>query len=75
MKTIRFQIHVLLQQKKKKKKKKTALFSNDFPVNTLTHLCTKDFNFRACCRLRKSEIMNINISHLGKKKHNKNGNI
>ena len=35
------------------------MFSNDFPVNTLTHLCTNDFNFRAYCMLGKSEIAKL----------------
>ena len=39
----------------------TVLFPNDFPVNTLTHLCTKDFKFCAYCRLGKSEIAKINV--------------
>ena len=37
------------------------LFSNDFPVNTLTHLCTEDCNCRAYCKLRRSEIAKINV--------------
>ena len=45
MNTIKFQINVLLQQKKKMTG--TVLFPNDFQVNTLTHFCTNDFNFRA----------------------------
>ena len=37
------------------------LFSNDFSVNTLTHLSTKDFICRAYCKLGKSEIAKINV--------------
>ena len=61
--TIKFQIQVLLQiyVKKKKKPGGTVLFPNDFPANTLTHLCANDFNFRAYCRLGKTEIVKINV--------------
>ena len=48
---------------KKKEMAGTVLFPNDSPVNTLTHLCTKDFNFCAYCRLGKSEIVKINVFH------------
>ena len=57
--TIKLQIHVLLQLYVKMSG--TVLFFNDFPVNSLTHLCTNDFNFRAYCRLQKSEIAKINV--------------
>ena len=66
MNTIKFQIHVLLQLYVKKKAG-AVLFPNDFPVNTLTHLCMNDFNFCAYCRLGKSEIAKINVFHLDPK--------
>ena len=65
--TVKFQIHVLLQLMYRKKMAGTVLFPNDFPVNALTHLCTKDFNFRAYCRWGKSEIAKINVFHFGPK--------
>ena len=43
------------------------LFLNDFPVNTLIHLCTSDFSFRAYCRLGKSVITEIDVFHFGRK--------
>ena len=43
------------------------LFPNDFRVNTLSHLCTNDFNFRAYFRLGKSEIAKMNVFHFGPK--------
>ena len=62
---IKFQIHVLLQLYVKMVR--TVLFLNDFPVNTLTQLCTNDFNFCAYCSLGKSEIAKINVFHSGPK--------
>ena len=50
MNTIKFQIHVLYQLFLKIMAR-TVLFPNDFPVNTLTHLWSNDFNVRAYCRL------------------------
>ena len=62
----KFQIHVLLQLYVKKMAV-AVLFPKDFPVNTLTHLCTNDFNFCAYCRLGKSDIAKINVFHFGLK--------
>ena len=45
----------------------TVLFPNDFPVITLTHLCTNDFKICTYCRLGKSEIAKINVVHFGSK--------
>ena len=45
----------------------TVLFPKYFPVNTLMHLGTNDFNFRAYCRLGKSEIAKINVLNFGPK--------
>ena len=73
MNTIKFQIYDLLQlyvknnKIKINKKTGTVLYPNDLPVNTLTHLCTNDFNFCAVTRLGKSEIAKINVFHFGPK--------
>ena len=64
MNTIKFQIHVLIQLCVKKMAG-TVSFPNDFPINSLTHLCTNNFNFRAYCRLGKSEIVKIYVFHYG----------
>ena len=60
---IKFQIHVLLQLYVKNVR--NCVVPNDFPVNTLTHLCTFDFNFCAYCSLGKSEIAKIIVFHSG----------
>ena len=75
MNTIKFQIYDLSQLYVKNNENKiinkqitgTVLFSNDLPVNTLTHLCTKGFNFRMITRVGKSEIAKINAFHFGPK--------
>ena len=56
MNTIKFHIYDLLQlyvkqnkiiKKQQQKKNGTVLFSDDLPVNALTHLCMNGFNFCA----------------------------
>ena len=63
MNIIECHIHVLLQLYAKMAG--TVLFLNEFPDNTLTHLCMNDFNLRAYCQLEKSEIAKINTFHSG----------
>ena len=69
MNAIKFQILILLQLYVIyiKKITGTVLFPNDFPVKTLTQLCTDDFSVRAHCSLGKSEIAKINVFILGPK--------
>ena len=43
------------------------LYLNHFSFNTLTHLCTNDFNFHAYCRIGKSEFAKINAFYFGPK--------
>ena len=66
MNAIKFKIHILLQFYVKKMAG-TVLFPTVFLENTLTHLCTNDFNFCAYCRFGKSEIAKINVFHFGTK--------
>ena len=61
MTTIKCQINFLLQFYVKKIMAGIVLNLNDFPINTLTHLCTNDFSFRAYCIFRKSKIAKINV--------------
>ena len=44
-----------------------GLFPNDFPVNTLTHLCTNDFNFAHIAALENQRITKIYVFHSGPK--------
>ena len=64
MTTMKFKIHVLLQQNKNDR---NCIVSHIFSVNILMHLCTNDSNFRAYCRLGKSEIAKIIVFHFGPK--------
>ena len=50
-----------------KKNVGTILLLNDFPDNFLMHLGRNDCNFRAYCKLGKSEIAKINLVHFGPK--------
>ena len=60
--TIKFQIHVLLKLYVKEMAG-IELLPNDFPVHTLTHLCTNDLDFCAYCRMGKSDITKMNVFH------------
>ena len=46
---------------------KTALFLNDFSVNTLTQFCTNDFNFHARLPVRKIRNRGNQCFHFGPK--------
>ena len=72
MNTTKFQIHVFFLTSVKMAG--TVSFLSDFPVNILSHLCTKEFDFRAYCRLRKSKIPPP-LLHQKKKKNNNNDNV
>ena len=64
MNTIHVLLHLYVTMAEK------ILFLYDLPVNTLTHLCTNDINFRAYFELGKSEITKIkkiNAFHFGPK--------
>ena len=54
MNSIKRHIHILFQFYVKNGG--TALFLNDFPDNSLMHVGKNGFQFRAHCRLGKSEI-------------------
>ena len=43
----------------------TVSFPNNFPVNTLTHLCSNDLYFCAYCRLENRKLLKINVFHFG----------
>ena len=58
-------IHVLLQLYVKNAG--IILFLNDFPDNFLIYLWRNDCNFRAYCKLGKSEIAKINLVNFGPK--------